>query len=149
MSYQVIDTHTKNVVGTYSSRVRATRKANRLDLEYGAIRHAVKAVEIKPKTIKTASGREVAVPPERTTGIHDDAIKTGGGIPAGVMKKAGNMPHDLVLFHDYKTGSTLALPENEVSPENVASHIAESRAKFSAGENKLSSIPGAIALKTE
>lgn len=41
MTYQVIDTRTGNVMGNYSSKVRATRKADKLDLQYGAIRYAV------------------------------------------------------------------------------------------------------------
>ena len=42
MSYQVIDTKTGDVMGIYSSRKRASRKADKLDLEYGAIRYAVR-----------------------------------------------------------------------------------------------------------
>lgn len=42
MTYQVIDLQTGKVVGTYKSRRMATRKADKLDLEYGAIRYAVK-----------------------------------------------------------------------------------------------------------
>jgi hypothetical protein len=45
MKYQVIDRQTGNVMGTYSSRTSASRKADKLDLEYGAIRYAVKAIE--------------------------------------------------------------------------------------------------------
>lgn len=42
--FQVIDSKTGDVVGTYGSRKAASRKADKLDLEYGAIRYAVKAV---------------------------------------------------------------------------------------------------------
>ena len=34
------------VVGTYSTRVRASNKATKLDNEYGAYRYSVKAVEV-------------------------------------------------------------------------------------------------------
>ena len=34
------------VVGTYSTRMRASNKATKLDNEYGAYRHSVKAVEV-------------------------------------------------------------------------------------------------------
>lgn len=39
--YQVIDTKTGNVIGIYKSRRMASRKADKLDLEYGAIRYTV------------------------------------------------------------------------------------------------------------
>lgn len=45
MIYQVIDTQTKYIMGTYSTKRRATRKADKLDLEYGAIRYTVIAVQ--------------------------------------------------------------------------------------------------------
>ena len=48
--YQVIfygDSVTDSyVVGTYSTRMRARNKADKLDNEYGAYRYSVKAVEI-------------------------------------------------------------------------------------------------------
>jgi predicted GNAT family acetyltransferase len=97
---------------------------------------------LESPAVQSASGREMSVPSERTTGVHDAAIKTGGGIPGGIMRKAGKMPHDLILFHDPVTGSTLALPENEVTPENVANHLAESRAKFS--KDNIDALPGVI-----
>lgn len=98
------------------------------------------------QSVTSASGRPMQLPPERTTGVpeSDEAIKQGGGIPGGKFEKAGKMTHDLHLFHDPQTGSTLALPENKVSPEAVSQHIAESRAKFAAGKNKLAEIPGAV-----
>jgi len=34
------------VVGTYSTRMRASNKADKLDNEYGAYRYSVKAVEV-------------------------------------------------------------------------------------------------------
>src|SRR5579859_7443764 len=98
--------------------------------------------------IKSASGREIPMPKERTTGVHDTAIKQGGAIPAGVFPKAGKMENDLVMFHDPKTGSTLALPADKVTPENVFQHMEESRAKFEAGKNKLSKVPGAVEIAT-
>lgn len=44
--YQVIDLHTKTIVGTYATRVRASRRANTLDLAYGAIRYTVRFVNV-------------------------------------------------------------------------------------------------------
>lgn len=42
--YQIIDTHTKAVVGTYSTFIRASRRRDRLDIAYGAYRYRVEAV---------------------------------------------------------------------------------------------------------
>ena len=42
--YQVIDTRTQVIVGTFTTRKAASRKADRLDLEFGAIRYLVIAV---------------------------------------------------------------------------------------------------------
>ena len=39
----VTDTY---IVGTYSTRMRARNKADKLDNEYGAYRYSVKAVEV-------------------------------------------------------------------------------------------------------
>ena len=48
--YQVIfygDSVTDSyVVGTYSTRMRASNKATKLDNEYGAYRYSVKAIEV-------------------------------------------------------------------------------------------------------
>jgi len=42
--YDVIDIKTQKVVGTYATRVRARRAADKKDLAYGAIRYIVKAI---------------------------------------------------------------------------------------------------------
>lgn len=42
--YQVIDKQTGKVIGSYQDRKRARRKADKLDLEYGAIRYYVREV---------------------------------------------------------------------------------------------------------
>lgn len=44
--YQVIDLHTKTIVGVYANRKRASSRANKLDLEYGAIRYSVRFVNV-------------------------------------------------------------------------------------------------------
>ena len=43
-SYNVIDLHTKQVVGNYKTLKRASNRANKLDLKYGAIRYSVRGV---------------------------------------------------------------------------------------------------------
>jgi len=42
--YQVIDTRTQAVVGTFTTRKAASRKADRLDAQYGAVRYSVRSV---------------------------------------------------------------------------------------------------------
>ena len=42
--YQVIDTHTKQVVSTHKTLKSASRKCDRLDNEYGAVRYVHKYV---------------------------------------------------------------------------------------------------------
>lgn len=77
----------------------------------------------------------VKVPPEQTTGVHDAAIRKGGGVPGGIQKGDSeyNEP-DLIQFHDPKTGSTLGLPIDEVTPEKIASELKKSRDAFAAGD---------------
>ena len=42
--YQVIDRQTQAVVGTYKTRVAASRRVDKLDNAYGAYRYYVKSV---------------------------------------------------------------------------------------------------------
>lgn len=44
--YQVIDSQTQQIRGTYQSRRRAARRADALDLEYGAIRYRVEPLMV-------------------------------------------------------------------------------------------------------
>jgi ribosomal protein S18 acetylase RimI-like enzyme len=97
----------------------------------------IKSTQIsKPETVNLSdaygkTGKRV-IPPERSTGNveHDEAIKQGGGIPAGML---GN-PEDAVhvkMFHDPQTGTTLGLGADEpVTPEAVKAKILASRAKY-------------------
>lgn len=48
---------------------------------------------------------------------------------AGAVYEVGMMG-DLVLFTSLQTGSTLALPEKDLTVLNVRRHVAESNAKF-------------------
>lgn len=43
-TYQVVDLQTKQVIGTYGNRKAASRRADKLDLQYGAIRYSVRVV---------------------------------------------------------------------------------------------------------
>ena len=44
MRYTVTEIRTGRVMGTYSSRKRASRRADKLDLDYGCINYRVSAV---------------------------------------------------------------------------------------------------------
>jgi len=55
---------------------------------------------------------------------HQTIVEAGGG--EYVPGRLGN----LVLFNSPATRSTLALPEEKLTPEAVRAHIAESNAKF-------------------
>ena len=52
------------VIGEYVSRMRASNKANKLDLDYGAYRHSVKRVELQsfgepgPRKARRARGSQ-------------------------------------------------------------------------------------------
>lgn len=44
VKYQVIDTRTGSVVGTYASKQRARNRRDALDSQYGAVRYSVQEV---------------------------------------------------------------------------------------------------------
>ena len=82
------------------------------------------------------------VPPERTTGEYDESIKKGGAIPGGIQKGDPEIGlSDYVLFHDPTTGSTLALPTDKITSENVKSQLQKSRAQYLAARPEESRIP--------
>lgn len=45
MKYQVIDTHTGWIMGTYTERKKASRRADKLDMIYGAVRYAIRNIK--------------------------------------------------------------------------------------------------------
>ena len=47
--FQVIEIRTGRIVGTYGTKVRATRKADRLDLVYGSIGFQLSAWSFRDK----------------------------------------------------------------------------------------------------
>ena len=74
---------------------------------------------------------EVRVPPERTTGAHDEPIKAAGAIPGGIMRGDPDIDvPDLILFHDPTSGSTLALPSERLTKENVQAELEKSREQY-------------------
>jgi len=44
--YQVIFKQDKSIIGTYSTRKRASNKKNKLDNEYGCYAYSVQAIEV-------------------------------------------------------------------------------------------------------
>lgn len=112
--------------------------ASREEFEAGNRREAAR--QAQPQ-----KAAEVSVPPELTAGEHDKAIKEGGAIPGGIAKGDAEIDvPDLVQFHDPKTGSTLALPVGEVTPENVRQELEKSRKKFAAGRKEKSVLDAAV-----
>jgi GNAT superfamily N-acetyltransferase len=94
----------------------------------GADGESVQGVR-KPGGIETKQARAGAV--ERSTGTpeHDEAIKAGGGIPAGTMD-LGEFGK-IVSFHEPETGTTLGFkPGQPVTAEAVKAKIAESRKQY-------------------
>jgi hypothetical protein len=77
------------------------------------------------------------VPPEITAGVHDVAIKKAGAIPGGIQKGAPEegIP-DYAMFHDPKSGSSLMLPTDQVTPENVTAQLEKSRAAYAAADKR-------------
>ncbi|VVB52818.1 Uncharacterised protein [uncultured archaeon] len=85
----------------------------------------------------------LGIPPERTAGEHDEAIKSAGAIPGGVQKgfeytdkvtgKTVQYP-DTVLFHDPTSGTTLAPKAPDVTPEAVKQSLENSRAQYAAAK---------------
>ncbi len=73
---------------------------------------------------------------ERTTGSPetDDAIKAGGGVPAGVLGNVKDAAH-VKMFHDPETGTTLGFAANEpVTAEATKAKLTESRRQYAAAE---------------
>ena len=46
IKYQVIFKNDKSIIGTYSTRKRASNKVNKLDNAYGAYAYTVQAIEV-------------------------------------------------------------------------------------------------------
>ena len=46
IKYQVIFKNDKSIIGTYSTRKRASNKVNKLDNEYGAYAYTIQTIEI-------------------------------------------------------------------------------------------------------
>jgi hypothetical protein len=55
--YAVIDRQTGQLMGVYATRRKATQRADRLDLAYGAIRYRVQPVELRPDQL--TAGKDV------------------------------------------------------------------------------------------
>ena len=56
--YQVICTSTGDVISIHESAVAAHRKADKLDLAYGAIRYSVREVQLECKKIAPSKNDE-------------------------------------------------------------------------------------------
>jgi len=104
---------------------------------------------------KPAGGRDkgvtesqISVPKESSTGDEkvDAAIKSGGAIPGGVQKAFEYTKKDgtevklpaMAYFHDPKTGTSLNLPMEMITPEVVKQHLVESRKQYGIKEEDTS-----------
>lgn len=63
INFNIIDTHTKAIVGNAKTRARATRSADRRNREYGAHRYQVEAV-YDPVEFALFSAIRAAILPE-------------------------------------------------------------------------------------
>lgn len=95
----------------------------------GAIGETSEVGQKVPRPI--VEGEPARVPPERTTGKFDADIKEGKAVPGGIQKGDPEIGlPDLAYFHDPATGSTLALPTDQVTPQNVRTQMRTSRAAY-------------------
>lgn len=75
MSYQVIDSQTGAVVGSYQNKQAARNKRDRLDLVYGAVRYSVREMTETDATRNMLSTSNAKSQQRRFTG----ALPTGFG----------------------------------------------------------------------
>lgn len=100
----------------------------------------------RPPASLTAPGRPEPArtpAPRGPASAHTALVRQGGGEYVGEMPRSGGRK-PLVLFNDPVTHSTLALPAEDLTPENVAARIADSRAQFH-GTAGLGNAPAATA----
>lgn len=99
--------------------------------------YAQKVLESSKALQSLLPATDVLTPPERSAGRHDEAIKQAGAVPGGIQTGDPEIEvPDLVLFHDPQTGSTLALPADKVTPENVTKQMEKSREQFATAKQK-------------
>jgi hypothetical protein len=94
----------------------------------------------RQRRFEAAQPKPVNVPPETTTGIYDDAIKAAGAVPGGITK-GDDVEPDYVNFADPRTGSTLGLPVDQVSPEAIRAELQKSRVKFGVAPTQQEDVP--------
>lgn len=123
--------------GNIKSQKDLETKVNELSPREVAESKIVQAPELR---VPFKEGR--TNPPERTTGEYDEPIKKGGAIPGGIQKGDEEIGlKDLALFHDPTTGSTLALPTDKITPENVKAQLQKSRDLYLKANPEQSRIP--------
>jgi hypothetical protein len=70
-------------------------------------------------------------------GQHKENVEKGGGVFKTIWPKGDNgTDEDWVMFDDPKTHSTFTLPVSQATPEDVKSHLSDSRKKFGIKESQ-------------
>lgn len=129
----LFDRHKTHPVEKVETAVKGSQ-ARRINFE-PKVEKPVQTVEKTAERLPKVEN--LRLPPERTTGEFDDPIKKGGAIPGGIQKGDAELKiKDLALFHDPATGSTLALPVDRITPENVTKELKKSRDVYLAAEDR-------------
>lgn len=122
-------------------QLRGKNAINPERLNVSSKEHGAAGVTDRTRTLEASSATETPAReskvtwPERTTGVHDTAIREGGAVPGGIQKGDPEIGlKDLVLFHDPQSGSTLALPVDRVTKENVVTELEKSREMYRQAE---------------
>lgn len=99
-------------------------------------------VNFEPKAQWVAQ-TAVLSPAERSTGNpeHDAMIKAAGAVPGGVQEGVKGIVPDFTMFHDPLTGSTLAVPVDELTEQAVRDKLADSRKKFKLTQTAQTKLP--------
>ena len=85
-----------------------------------------------------------STPAEKSTGNPDvdAAIREGGGVPAGIFKGVPGKLPDYAQFHEPVNGSTMMLPIDQITAENVKNHVQAKQAEYAAAERQNSGAKG-------
>jgi hypothetical protein len=119
--------------GGRGAEAKGSSKSEEAGRERNGEERTKRVVSKMQKDFKPAKPKETSTGDEKL----DSAIKEGGGIPAGKMKGDAEIGlPELTLFHDPKSGSTLALPTDKVTPETVKAHVEAKQAEYAAAEKK-------------
>lgn len=131
-----------------ASNIEVTRETTRP--ENPKLGSAVAEPPAKEETERLPKVKNLSVPHERTTGRYDADIKQGGGIPGGIQKGDQELDiPDYAIFHDPSTGSSLMLPVDKVTPENVKNQLTKSRKAYLDAEDRAERVKNDVAFAAD